>query len=277
MKKMRVILITLTCLLLLSSCAGRPAGQAAAREASAEDVSLESLKTADDVVSHLETVLPREGDEKLIPYAADIYHAGDNTMSWTLLGFCTPGGRIVTKPVFAGISVAELAGGSSADAPKRVFLAEIAGQPWLTAVISPEGQLLGWAMEMQGQWEPIPRDESIVMTGGWDITVCDDGNYCIDGYAVQEQDGYVYGDFAYREDGYEICRKSDGAPVGHTEWYGLLLGELPDGGRVYYTVEEGFICTYDEAFGLILRVPASDEGHRHETFAFLSPSESVDP
>ena len=69
--------------------------------ASAEEISLDGIETTG---TYLDTVLPCQGTEELIPYAADIYHAGDCALTFCLYGFCIRTGELVAKSFFSSIS-----------------------------------------------------------------------------------------------------------------------------------------------------------------------------
>ena len=234
---------------------GAPAaGQTAAAKpavASAEDVSLDCLETVEDVYAYLDTVLPYEGDEELIPYVADIYSTGDNALTFYLFGFCTRTGELVTKPVFSSISVVR---GLAADGSftEDLYLCWIpasnAGSPTMLFTLS------GTHVD-DCRYEELPRPEGLIGGGLGDVV--DDGFYYLDGYTMNE---YGYGEIIdHPENRYDICRKSDGVKVAVTEapaWPCFTLVDLGNGDRLYYTLLDGICTTWDENFEPILQVPA---------------------
>ena len=266
---------------------GAPAaGQTAAAKpavASAEDVSLDGLETVEDVYAYLDTVLPYEGDEELIPYVADIYSTGDNALTFYLFGFCTRTGELVTKPVFSSISVVR---GLAADGSftENLYLCWIpasnAGSPTMLFTLS------GTHVD-DCRYEELPRPEGLIGGGLGDVV--DDGFYYLDGYTMNE---YGYGEIIdHPENRYDICRKSDGVKVAVTEapaWPCFTLVDLGNGDRLYYTLLDGICTTWDNGFNPVMQVPAvgahsiglfeniTPQGEQEETLT-ANPAETGTP
>ena len=217
--------------------------------ASAEEISLDGIDTLDDVLAYLDTVLPYQGNEELIPYAADIYHAGDSMLTFSMYGFCTRTGKLVTKPVFSDISVVRslAADGTAMENLYLCFIPSFGCDPMLFT-------LSGTHVD-NNRYVELRQPEGLVGGGLGDIV--DDGFYYLDGYTMNEAG---YGEFVdHPGNRYDICRKSDGVKVAVTEapsWPGFILIDLGNGDRLYYTLLDGFCTTWDNAFHPIVRVPA---------------------
>ena len=272
MKRIWFLLLAVLTLLSLSACgtpeeSGAPESPAVQPEtsaapvetpravatASAEDLSLAELKTVDEVLDYLDTVLPYQGDEALIPYVADLYHAGDNAFVFELCGFCTRSGEIITKPVFGGIRVVRALPGDGQE-PELLYQCFLPGA---------DGPLLFTAEGFHADdrpYEELPRPDSVIAAEMGDV---DDGFYYLDGYTlITRDDGSRDAQLDPRADGrYDICRKSDGKKVAETElppycWPDLFSRSTAGVGRVYFTRQDGVCTTWDENFAPILRVPA---------------------
>ena len=259
MKRTIALLLAMLSLFALAACGetpeaaptGAPAETAAPSEipiepapeiptATAEELSLAGLETVEEVRAYLDTVLPRGRDEVLIPYVADIYHAGENTLTWMLFGFCTRDGEIVTKPVFRSVE------------PVRELLSDWPDPETLYLCFFPSDGMDGALYTTSGEhadgrrYEAIPCPDDFVFGGVGELV--DDGVYCVEGYEDARPGGR-----------YDIVRKSDGVKVAETEapcWPGLWSCDLGNGDRIYYTLLDGICTTYDRDFTPILRVPA---------------------
>ena len=248
--------------------------------ASAGEIGLDGLKTLDDVRAYLDTVLPYQGEEELIPYVADIYHAGECTLTFYLYGFCTRTGELVTKPVFSDISVVR---GLAADGTvtENLYLC------WIPAFgCSPVLFTFNGTQVNDRRYEELPQPAGLIGGGLGDII--DDGFYYLDGYTMNEAG---YGEFIdHPGNQYDICRKSDGVKVAVTEapsWPGFNLVDLGNGDRLYYTLLDGVCTTWDNDFHPIMQVPAlgahssilfentPEQGEQEETLT-ANPAEQGD-
>lgn len=272
MKRITILFFAVLILLSLSACgtpeeSGAPESPAVQPEtstlpvetpiavatASTEELSLAELKTVTDALDYLDTVLPYRGDEELIPYVADLYHAGDNAFVFEQCGFCTRRGEIVTKPVFSGIRVVR---SLSSDGQE----AQLLYQCFLPGADSPLMFTAEGFRADERPYEDLPRPDSMIAAEMGDV---DDGFYYLDGYTlITRDDGSRYAQLEPRADGrYDICRKSDGKTVAATElppycWPDLFSRSTVGGGRVYFTMQDGVCTTWDENFVPILRAPA---------------------
>ncbi len=249
--------------------------------ASTEEISLDGIETLDDVLTYLDTVLPYQGKEELIPYVADIYHAGDSRLTFYLYGFCTRTGELVTRPVFSDISVVR---GVAADGSftENLYLC------WISAFgCGPMLFTLSGTHVDDLRYEELPQPEGLIGGGLGDIV--DDGFYYLDGYTMNEAG---YAEFIdHPGNRYDICRKSDGIKVAVTEtpcWPGFTLVNLGNGDRLYYTLLDGICTTWDNCFNPIMQVPAvgahsvnlfektPPQGEQEETLT-ANPTETGDP
>lgn len=227
-------------------------------------ISLDELESVEDVCSYLSEVLPYEGKEELIPYAADLYTAGDCTWELALLGFCTRSGEIVTKPVFREIrKVAPVGDIWPEGTPQYLYLCQISCSGSDMPLITEDGRLFAWSGAFEGYYSRNTADESEIRRSANGEAVYDDGVYRLDGlyfvpYEIPQEDGSAgYWDLMPREgERRTILRDSDEAGVAETERENLVFCELIGGGRVYYTKDAGYCCTYDGQFRPILRLPA---------------------
>ena len=230
---------------------------------SAEDLSLEGLETKSDVLAYLDTVLPWEGDEELIPYVGGIFGCGENTATWGLYGFCTRSGKIVTKPVFIEVLKGNAVGDDWPEGTTELYLCVLGFGGYESALYyTPHGTLVrrGLARDESFEFLPEPANSVHYVIGG----LLDDGFYYIDGYSILEtNENFSVADLPLLSlalgTRYSICRKSDGVKVAESEVQPnptLLYSNLGNGDRLYYTILDGVCTTYDQNFNPILQVPA---------------------
>ncbi len=267
-KSLKITAVLLVVLMALSMAAcgktetpdPEPAAPAAV---SAQEVHLDGMETLGDVLAYLDTALPYPGGEELIPYAADIYRAGESTLTFYLYGFCTRTGELVTRPVFSDISVVR---GLAADGSvtELLYLCRIPAFGCAPLLFTFNGTPVE-----DGRYGVLPQPEGLVGGGVGDIV--DDGFYYLDGYTINE-DGY--GEVLdHPGDRYDICRRSDGVKVAETEapnWPCLPRVDLGNGDRLYYTLLDGSCTTWDKDFDPIVRVQAVG-AHSVNLFEYTPP------
>jgi len=217
------------------------------------------LKTQKDVMDYALSVLPTDESEDLIPYAAAIRVNPLRGWEYELFsGFCTRDGKIITRPVFAGVGRLEIIrdtehGGDDIWSEDASFCYVFGAQNYISGsvfLLSDDGRTFIAAMEANGRFEEIAAEESSFMVRD---AVTDDGRY----YIADCGDG-----------SFAICRKDGGEVVALTDIPDLSLGcFIKDDEWVYFTFHGGYACTWDSDFNLIVKVRQVELPDNGEVFA----------